>query len=159
MVPQRLTFISPLPFYLSFGHIQKMRQAQQLWHTGLVSLWHVGSSQIRVKPMSPALEVGSLLLSHQQSSERWTLNHYITKKVPCSVGFGLPRWHSSKESACQCSTHKSLGFITSVGKIPWSRKWQSISLFLPRKFYGQRSLVGYSPWSHKELDTTERLST
>ena len=30
-------------------------------------------------------------------------------------------------------------------------------LFLPGKFHGQRSLVGYSPWSHKELDTTERL--
>ena len=25
--------------------------------------------------------------------------------------------------------------------------------------HGQRSLVGYSPWSHKESDTTERLST
>ena len=25
--------------------------------------------------------------------------------------------------------------------------------------YGQRSLVGYSPWGHKELDTTEQLST
>ena len=25
--------------------------------------------------------------------------------------------------------------------------------------HGQRSLVGYSPWGHKELDTTERLST
>ena len=25
--------------------------------------------------------------------------------------------------------------------------------------YGQRSLVGYSPWSHKESDTTEQLST
>ena len=25
------------------------------------------------------------------------------------------------------------------------------------KSYGQRSLVGYSPWGHKESDTTERL--
>ena len=25
--------------------------------------------------------------------------------------------------------------------------------------HGQRSLVGYSPQGHKELDTTERLST
>ena len=25
--------------------------------------------------------------------------------------------------------------------------------------HGQRSLVGYSPWGCKELDTTERLST
>ena len=24
---------------------------------------------------------------------------------------------------------------------------------------GQRSLMGYSPWNHKELDTTDRLST
>ena len=24
---------------------------------------------------------------------------------------------------------------------------------------GRRSLVGYSPWSHKEVDMTERLST
>ena len=30
---------------------------------------------------------------------------------------------------------------------------------LPGKFYGQRSLVGYSPWGHKESDTTEWLST
>ena len=26
------------------------------------------------------------------------------------------------------------------------------------KSYGQRSLVDYSPWCHKELDMTERLS-
>ena len=25
--------------------------------------------------------------------------------------------------------------------------------------HGQRSLAGYSPWGHKESDTTERLST
>ena len=28
---------------------------------------------------------------------------------------------------------------------------------LPGKSHGQRSLVGYSLWSRKELDTTERL--
>ena len=28
----------------------------------------------------------------------------------------------------------------------------------PGKFHGQRSLVGYSPWDHKDLDTTEWLS-
>ena len=30
-------------------------------------------------------------------------------------------------------------------------------VFLPGKFHGRRSLVGYSPWDHKESDTTERL--
>ena len=36
-----------------------------------------------------------------------------------------------------------------------------ISLFLfllPGEFYGQRSLVGYSPWGHKELDMTKGLT-
>ena len=28
----------------------------------------------------------------------------------------------------------------------WRRKWQPIPVFLPGKFHGQRSLVGYSPW-------------
>ena len=31
------------------------------------------------------------------------------------------------------------------GKIPWSKKWQSTPVFLPEKFQGQSSLVGYSP--------------
>ena len=30
---------------------------------------------------------------------------------------------------------------------------------MPGKSHGQRSLVGYSTWGHKELDTTEQLST
>ena len=34
----------------------------------------------------------------------------------------------------------------------------SIPAFLPGEFLGQRSLAGYSPWGHKELDTTERLN-
>ena len=44
-----------------------------------------------------------------------------------------------------------------VGKIPWSRKWPA-PVFLPGKFHGQRSLVGYSPWDCKESDTTEQLT-
>ena len=44
-----------------------------------------------------------------------------------------------------------------VGKLPWRRKWQPTPVFLPGKFHGWRSLVGYSPWGHKESDTTEQL--
>ena len=46
-----------------------------------------------------------------------------------------------------------------VGKIPWRRAWQPTPVFLPGESHGQRNLAGYSPWSHKESDTTERLST
>ena len=44
-------------------------------------------------------------------------------------------------------------------KIPWRRAWQSTSAFLPRESHGQRSLVGYSPWGHKELAMTKAIST
>ena len=44
-----------------------------------------------------------------------------------------------------------------VRKIPWRRKWQPTPVLLPGKFNGWRILVGYSPWGHKESDTTERL--
>ena len=38
---------------------------------------------------------------------------------------------------------------------PWKRKWQPIRVFLPEKFHGQRSLLGYSPKGQKESDITE----
>ena len=45
-----------------------------------------------------------------------------------------------------------------VGKTPWRRKWLPTLVFLPEGFHGQRILVGYSPWGHKELDMTEWLT-
>ena len=38
---------------------------------------------------------------------------------------------------------------------PWRREWLPTPVFFPGEFYGQRSLAGYSPCGHKELDTTE----
>ena len=48
---------------------------------------------------------------------------------------------------------------TLVGKVHWRRKRQPIPVFLPGKSHGQRSLVGYSPWGHKESDTTAQVMT
>ena len=44
-----------------------------------------------------------------------------------------------------------------VRKTPWRREWPPTPVFLPGEFRGWRSLVGYSPWGHKELDTTEMI--
>ena len=66
-------------------------------------------------------------------------------------------------SDCKASVYNvgdlgsSPGFEPWVGKIPWRRKWQSTPALLPGKSHGQRSLIGYSLWGHKELDTTEQL--
>ena len=49
------------------------------------------------------------------------------------------------------------------GLIPGSegspgREWLPTPVFLPGEFYGQKSLVGYSPWSRKQSDMAERLT-
>ena len=36
------------------------------------------------------------------------------------------------------------GLIHGSGRFPWRRKWQPAPVFLPGKFHGRRSLVGYN---------------
>ena len=48
-------------------------------------------------------------------------------------------------------------FFNTVRKISWRREWQPTPVFLPGKFHGQRSLVGYDQWGHKQWDRTEGL--
>ena len=74
--------------------------------------------------------------------------------------FGLPRWCSGKETACQCRSCKRHGFNPWVRQIPWGRKWQPTPVFLPGKSHRDLwSLEGYSPWGCKESDTAERACT
>ena len=44
-------------------------------------------------------------------------------------------------------------------RIPWKKKWQPTPVFLPGGSREQRRLAGYSPWGHKESDTTEGLNS
>ena len=74
----------------------------------------------------------------------------------CLLGIrGPSRWLSGKESTCQCRRHR---FDPWVRKIPCRRKWQAIPAFLPWESPGQRSLVGYCLWGHKESNTTQQLN-
>ena len=66
---------------------------------------------------------------------------------------------SGKDPTCRCRRHKRHGFDPWIRKIPWRRTRQPTPVFLPGKSHGQRSLVGYSPRGHKELDMGESLST
>ena len=50
-----------------------------------------------------------------------------------------------------------VGLISGLGRSPGGREWLRTTVFLPGEFHGQKSLAGYSPWVHKESDTTERL--
>ena len=59
-----------------------------------------------------------------------------------SANFGLPRWLSGKESACQSRRHQRC----------WFNSWvleKGMATHLLRKSHGHRSLVGYSPWCRR----------
>ena len=62
---------------------------------------------------------------------------------------GLPLWLSWKESTCNVG---DLGSIPGFGRTPGEGKGYT-PVFWPREFHGL-----YSPWGHKELDMTKRLS-
>ena len=58
--------------------------------------------------------------------------------------FGLSWWLRNKKSASQCRTCKRQGYDPWVEKILWRTEWLPAPIFLPGKFHGHRSLVGYS---------------
>ena len=92
-----------------------------------------------------------------QSMESQDMTEQLNNKKEKVWGF--PSGANGKESAGQQRKCKIPGFDPWVWKIPWRRKWQPTPVFLPGESYGQRSLLGYSPWGHKELDTPKCLST
>ena len=63
-------------------------------------------------------------------------------------------YRSWKRICLQC---KKPGFNSWVGKLPCIREWQPTPV-LPEESHEQKSPEGYSPWGHKESDTTEQLT-
>ena len=55
----------------------------------------------------------------------------------------------------ECEVKWALGSITTNKASGGDRRrqWQRTPVLLPGKSHGQRSLVGYSPWGPRELDT------
>ena len=57
---------------------------------------------------------------------------------------------TGEESTAMQETH--VGSL--VKKILWKKEWLPSPVLLPGESHGQRSLVGYIPWGHKDLDMT-----
>ena len=96
-----------------------------------------------------ALYIYYFIYSSQNSFEK-RKSQLIEKKY-----LGLPSGASGEERAYQRRRRDRRRFDPWVGKIPWRRKWQPTQVFLPGKPHGERRLLGYSPYGHKESDTTE----
>ena len=64
----------------------------------------------------------------------------------------FPGGSDGKESACNV---EDLGLIPGLGRSPGGGYGNPLQYSCLGKPHGPRSLAGYSPWGHKELDTTE----
>ena len=130
-----------------------------------VVCWHSRRLKTSILSMSKSnlLSVNFLVSLFFFFSILTTILKYISyeKQISCLWQSVSPHGCSSSGSSvvknppAKC---KRLGFDPWVRKIPWRRKWQPTPVFLPGKSHRQRSLVGYSPWGHKESDTTEQLT-
>ena len=69
---------------------------------------------------------------------------------------GFPGGSVGKESAYNAG---DLSLIPGLGRSPGGGHSNPLQYACLENPHGQRSLAGYSPWDHKELDRTERLST
>ena len=73
----------------------------------------------------------------------------VVKNLPA---MGFPDGSDGKESACSVG---DLVSISGLGRSPGEGHANPLQYSCLEKFYGHRSLVGYSPWGRKESDTTE----
>ena len=60
-----------------------------------------------------------------------------------------------KEPSCNAGDP---GSTPGLGKSQGEGNGNSLQCTCPGEFHGQRSLMGYSPWGHKESDVTERIT-
>jgi len=56
-----------------------------------------------------------------------------------------------KDNAKECSNYHTIALISHASKV-------MLKILQARQLDGQRRLVGYSLWAHKESDTTEQLT-
>ena len=85
--------------------------------------------------------------------EKWTATCNIMKLEHSLVwNYSIPGSSAGKESTCNAG---DLGLIPGLGRSPAGGNDNPLKYSCLEHPHEQRSLAGYSPWSHKELDTTE----
>ena len=75
---------------------------------------------------------------------------------PFPIG-GFPGGSDGKESACSAGDQDVIPGL-GVGRFPGEGNGYPLQYSCPVESHGQRSLVDYSPWGHKQLDMTKQLT-
>ena len=65
---------------------------------------------------------------------------------------GFPGGSEGEEFPCNV---RDLGLIPGLGRSPGGEHGNPLQYSCLESPHGQRSLIGYSPWGHKESDMTE----
>ena len=107
-------------------------------------------------------ELKSLLMKVKEASEKVGLKLNVQKTKIMASG-SITSWQIDGETVADFIfwAPKSLWMVIAAMKLKDAyslevrREWQPTPVFLPGKSHGQRSLVGYSRFGHKELDMTE----
>ena len=73
----------------------------------------------------------------------------------CKLKKGLPWGLSGKESAYNAGATGDVGLIPGSGRSHGEKHGNPLQYSCLENSHGQRSLEGYSPCGHKELDTTQ----
>ena len=101
-----------------------------------------------------------LRATHLMKKHKWNVHamiitsHHIIE-LTCTK-HGLPQWASPLEKlSANAGDIREVSSIPGLGRLPGEGNDNPLQYSCLDKSHGQRSLVGYSPQGHKELDTTE----
>ena len=72
---------------------------------------------------------------------------------------GFPSGSVVNNPLANVGAEGDMGSIPGMGRSTGGGNGNPLQYFLPGESHGQRSLVGYSPWGHRESDMTEWLNT
>ena len=90
----------------------------------------------------------------------WQSFHFVENCTLTKLRTIWAPWRlRGKESACNSGAAGDMGSISGWVRSPGEGHGNPHQYSWLENPHGQRSLEGYSPWGHRESDTTERLST
>ena len=117
-----------------------MKKFKHLWFTGKVQYF-----------WSRIILSQSILLKEKNLSSNHLMFLFMAQQI---FAFPPPCQLPSSSLVAQTVKHLPAMWETWVQSLdqedPLRRKWQPTPVLLPGKSHGWRSLVGYSPWGHKE---------
>ena len=133
-----------IPSSLSLNSSPRLRNIIGLFLTFLPSFWGFWrSSTVFLTFWVPYRFFSSRQGRAAQCILEGSLSDYPEQNIyksnhSCNITI-TPRWLSGKGSTCQSRRHQRCKFNRWVGKIPWTRDWESAQVFLPGKSHEQRT--------------------